>query len=178
MSRPVDDFGQKNDGRITREAVFYQGVEEHSFAVVPELDALDVVGSCSLALSHFHHLICRHEQKLRLRVDELRISLVLATRSTFTFSRVIHFNVPPPPVLSAGARSSEPAKRLLNSLQMRMLAAAHLFVFRALQGPLIGLPRFAGRRVRHAGMPVASTTSMGCLHLRPRLQRCLPECIC
>src|SRR5436190_22347143 len=71
----------------------------------------------------------------------LRISQGQATRSTFTFSRVTHFMVLLL-LLRARAQCLEPAERLLNPLQMGMLAAAHPFVFFALQGPLISLPCF------------------------------------
>src|SRR5215831_5679188 len=67
----------------------------------------------------------------------LRISQGQATRSTFTFSRVTHFISPS----CASVLFLQPAERLLHALQMRMLTAAHSFVFGALQGPLISLPR-------------------------------------
>src|SRR5262245_55316557 len=47
-----------------------------------------------------------------------------ATRSTVTHSRVLF------------------SESLLHPLRVRMLAAAHPFVFGALQGPLVCLPRF------------------------------------
>src|SRR5215813_5188041 len=42
----------------------------------------------------------------------------------------------------------ELAERLKYPLQMRMLAAAHPFIFRALQCPLVSLPRLANRELR------------------------------
>src|SRR5262245_14240037 len=68
----------------------------------------------------------------------LRISQGQATRSTFTFSRVTHFIT----ILLCPT-----TRRLLYPLQMRMLTASHSFVFSALQGPLIALPRVENCKV-------------------------------
>jgi hypothetical protein len=43
------------------------------------------------ALCFVHHLIGGYEDELRVLVDEFLMSHGQATRSTFTYSRVIHF---------------------------------------------------------------------------------------
>src|SRR5260370_4752676 len=50
--------------------LLHQCIERALLAVMAELDALHIVRSCALSLSHLHHLVFRHEQEFGLGVDE------------------------------------------------------------------------------------------------------------
>src|SRR5215470_12668344 len=69
----------------------------------------------------------------------------------------------------------ELAERLQYPLQMRMLAAAHPFIFRALQCPLVSLPRLKNRELRFD----RDARSFDHIHWPPEPARrghiCLPE---
>ena len=68
----ADDQRQVIERRIADIVDAQEGIERAAFALVAELDAVDVVGRAAGLLGGSDHLARRHVDELRLRIDESR----------------------------------------------------------------------------------------------------------